>query len=52
MKYLIINADDFGMSNIFNEVILELLEKEHVRSTSVMVKRGNLDQIKEFFLQE
>jgi len=48
MKKVIINADDFGMSKIFNEVILELLEKELVRSTSVLVTRGldgQLDQI-------
>ena len=37
MKYLIINADDFGYSRIFNEKILELIEKDFVSSTSVMV---------------
>jgi predicted glycoside hydrolase/deacetylase ChbG (UPF0249 family) len=37
MKYLIINGDDFGMSNIFNQSILELLEKGLVSSTTVMV---------------
>lgn len=37
MKYLIINADDFGYSGVFNEKILELIEKDFVSSTSVMV---------------
>ena len=37
MKYLIINADDFGYSKVFNEKILELIEKDLVSSTSVMV---------------
>ncbi len=38
-KYLIINADDFGYSKIFNEVILELIKKDLIRSTTVMVDR-------------
>ena len=38
MKYLIINADDFGLSKVFNEKILELLEKTFLASTSVMIK--------------
>ena len=37
MKYLIINADDFGYSEVFNEKILELIEEGFVSSTSVMV---------------
>src|SRR3989338_6487409 len=37
MKYLIINADDFGMSQIFNGVILDLIKKNQIRSTTVMV---------------
>lgn len=37
MKNLIINADDFGYSKVFNEVILDLIEKKLVRSTTVMV---------------
>ncbi len=40
MKKVIINADDFGMSNIFNEVILELLEEDFIKSTSVLVLRN------------
>ncbi|MFH1276396.1 MAG: ChbG/HpnK family deacetylase [Candidatus Woesearchaeota archaeon] len=38
MKYLILNADDFGYSKVFNDTILELLEKRLVTSTTVMVK--------------
>ena len=38
-KYLIINADDFGMSKVFNEVILDLIKKDLIRSTTVMVNR-------------
>ena len=38
MKYLIINADDFGYSKVFNKKILELIEKDFVSSTSVMVE--------------
>ena len=37
MKKLIINADDFGYSKVFNEKILELLEKGLITSTTVMV---------------
>lgn len=37
MKYLILNADDFGMSKVFNEVILDLIKDNKVSSTSVMV---------------
>ena len=38
MKYLIVNADDFGYSKVFNKKILELIEKDFVTSTSVMVE--------------
>lgn len=38
MKYLIINADDFGYSKVFNKKILELLEKRLITSTSVMIE--------------
>ncbi len=38
MKNLIINADDFGYSKVFNQKILELIEKDFVTSTSVMVE--------------
>lgn len=44
MAYLIINADDFGYSKIFNTKILELLERRFVTSTSVMVNWINTDQ--------
>lgn len=37
MKYLIINADDFGYSKLFNQKILELLERGLLTSTSVMI---------------
>lgn len=37
MKKLIITADDFGYSKLFNKMILELIEEKSVRSTSVMV---------------
>ncbi|MDD5731565.1 MAG: ChbG/HpnK family deacetylase [Patescibacteria group bacterium] len=48
MKKIIINADDFGMSRIFNNAILELLEMDFIKSTSVLVTRGienQLDQV-------
>lgn len=38
MKYLIINADDFGYSRIFNDSILVLGKKGLISSTTVMVK--------------
>ena len=44
MKYLIINADDFGMSKIFNESILDLIRNEIVKSTTVMVDKITEDQ--------
>jgi predicted glycoside hydrolase/deacetylase ChbG (UPF0249 family) len=47
-KYLIINADDFGMSKIFNDVILDLIKKDLIRSTTVMVNRV-MDNQKEQF---
>ena len=45
MKKIIINADDFGMSRVFNEIILNLLAKEFIKSTSVLVTRGLNDQL-------
>jgi len=47
-KYLIINADDFGMSMIFNDVILDLIKKDLICSTTVMVNRV-MDNQKEQF---
>ncbi len=44
MKSLIINADDFGYSMIFNKTILEFLKKELISSTTVMVKRIKKEQ--------
>lgn len=47
-KYLIINADDFGMSPNFNEVILDLIKKDFIRSTTVMVNRVTDNQKEQF----
>ncbi|MFZ5982180.1 MAG: ChbG/HpnK family deacetylase [Patescibacteria group bacterium] len=47
-KYLIVNADDFGMSKKFNEAILELAEEGMLSSTTVLVdwiKDDQKDQI-------
>ncbi len=44
MIKLIINADDFGYSQRFNRAILELLEKDFIKSTTVMVNRLAKDQ--------
>lgn len=49
-KYLIITADDFGMSKIFNEVILDLIKKGLIHSTTIMINRiadGQKEQVKE-----
>jgi predicted glycoside hydrolase/deacetylase ChbG (UPF0249 family) len=37
MRKLIINADDFGLSKLFNKRILELIEDGAVTSTSVLI---------------
>lgn len=47
-KYLIINADDFGMSKIFNEVILDLIKKDLIRSTTVIINRFTDNQKEQF----
>jgi chitin disaccharide deacetylase len=47
-KYLIINADDFGYSEIFNEVILDLIKKDLIRSTTVMVNWVQDNQQEQF----
>jgi predicted glycoside hydrolase/deacetylase ChbG (UPF0249 family) len=44
MKRLIINADDFGYSEIFNESILDLIKNDFISSTTVMVNRVNKSQ--------
>lgn len=44
MIKLIINADDFGSSRIFNEEILKLLADDLIRSTTVLVNRINKEQ--------
>ncbi len=42
MKTLIINADDFGLSKIFNQDILKCIEQWYITSTTVMVLRLNI----------
>ena len=44
MIKLIINADDFGYSKLFNEKILELIEKGFIKSTTVLVNSITPDQ--------
>lgn len=44
MKYLIINADDFGYSKIFNPEILKLLKNGLISSTTVMINWINDEQ--------
>ncbi|MEM6380233.1 MAG: ChbG/HpnK family deacetylase [Bacteroidota bacterium] len=52
MINLIINADDFGLSDRFNASILDLLERGQITSTTVMVNRisdsqtGSLERLK------
>lgn len=58
MKKVIINADDFGMSKVFNEVILDLLENDFIKSTSVLVLRDidsqsvQFDKLRDLFEQK
>jgi predicted glycoside hydrolase/deacetylase ChbG (UPF0249 family) len=47
-KYLIINADDFGMSPVFNRIILDLIRDKQISSTSVMVNRTADSQKEQF----
>lgn len=44
MIRLIINADDFGSSKLFNEKIIELLDKGFIKSTTVLVNRVTKEQ--------
>jgi len=44
MKYLIINADDFGYSKVFNPEILRLLKNGLISSTTVMIDQINDEQ--------
>ena len=39
-RRIIINADDFGLSLLFNKGILELAQKEIISSVSVMINRN------------
>ena len=47
MKYLIVCADDFGYSKVFNEKILELMKNRMITSTSAMVDWIDHDQKKQ-----
>ena len=55
MINLIINADDFGLSDRFNASILDLLERGQITSTTVMVNRisdsqaESLDRLKKLW---
>lgn len=44
MQYLIINADDFGYSKIFNTEILRLIKNGFISSTTVMINWINDEQ--------
>jgi len=44
MKYLILNADDFGLSKIFNAEILKLIKNGLISSTSVLINRITEEQ--------
>ena len=44
MKRLILNADDFCLSPVFNDVITELIKEGTVSSTSVMIDRFDESQ--------
>lgn len=41
---IILTSDDFGLSTIYNEKILEMLESNYLTSTSVMVNRISAKQ--------
>ncbi len=47
MKKLIINADDFWMSKIYNREIIDLAKSEKISSISVMTKRWIENQIED-----
>ena len=42
-KYLIINADDFGVSHSVNKAIMELLNKGRISSATIMPNVNNYD---------
>ena len=44
MIKLLLNADDFGYSKVFNEEILKLLGQGYIKSTSVMIREVGSDQ--------
>lgn len=43
-KYLIINADDFGLSNSINEAIINLLNENRISSATLMPNVASYDQ--------
>lgn len=44
MKHLIISADDFGLSRVFNRRMLELVEFGFITSVSVLIDMASQDQ--------
>ncbi len=46
---LIINADDFGYSKVFNAKMLDLIEKGATKSVTVLVDRLNAEQGEQVF---
>jgi predicted glycoside hydrolase/deacetylase ChbG (UPF0249 family) len=47
MKNLIINADDFGLSKVFNKHIISLIEEWYISSTTVMVLKIDVNDQQE-----
>ena len=47
-KYLIINADDFGVSHSVNKAIMELLNKGRISSATIMPNVNNYDEAAEW----
>lgn len=47
-KYLIINADDFGVSHSVNKAIIELLNKGRISSATIMPNVNNYDEAAEW----
>ena len=45
---IILTSDDFGLSTVYNNKILEMLKQDLLTSVSVMVKRVSDDQLPQF----